>query len=145
MRGKKFYDDKRAPSGFYGMRGKKFYEDDESNDNDLQAELYRELLLERMKIANLLSDYELDTDYHKVAEKRRPSGFIGSRGKKSVNNEDYYDFEKRAPMGFQGVRGKKDEYSNFIGSDEKRAPLAGFFGTRGKKEPFVSVYEWNAK
>lgn len=131
MRGKKFYDDKRAPSGFYGMRGKKD-NDDAEIDEDLQAELYRELQQERLKIANLLSDYMSEK------EKRKPSGFVGLRGKKSVNNDDYFEYEKRAPMGFQGVRGKKSEFSNFIGADDKRVPLAGFFGMRGKKQPFVS-------
>lgn len=129
MRGKKYYGDKRAPSGFYGMRGKKSEYDDQ---DDLQAELYRELLQERLMIANLLGEFVDDK------EKRKPSGFVGLRGKKSVNNEDYFEFEKRAPMGFQGVRGKKSEYPNFVGSDEKRAPVAGFFGMRGKKQPFVS-------
>lgn len=131
MRGKKWFGDKRAPSGFYGVRGKKNEYDDET-DEDLQAELYRELQQERLKIANLLGDYLEEK------EKRKPSGFVGLRGKKSVNNEDYFEFEKRAPMGFQGVRGKKSEYTNFFDSAEKRAPVAGFFGMRGKKQPFVS-------
>lgn len=132
MRGKKYFDEKRVPSGFYGMRGKK--DEYDQSDSDLQAELYRDLQEERSKIASLLEDY-LDEK-----EKRKPSGFVGLRGKKSVNNDDYYDFEKRAPMGFQGVRGKKAEYSNFIGTDDKRMPVAGFFGMRGKKQPsFVSL------
>lgn len=106
--------------------------EDETNDNDLQAELYRDLMLERNNIADLLEED------HK-SEKRLPSGFIGSRGKKSVNNDDYYEFEKRAPMGFQGVRGKKSEFPNYIQTEDKRAPLAGFFGMRGKKQPIVSL------
>lgn len=108
------------------MRGKK--SNYGQSDDDLQAELYRD----RARIASFLEDY-IDEK-----EKRKPSGFVGLRGKKSVNNDDYYDFEKRAPMGFQGVRGKKSEYSNFIGTDDKRMPVAGFFGMRGKKQPLVS-------
>lgn len=131
MRGKKEYDGKRAPSGFYGMRGKKSDYDDQTV-NDLQAELYQELQQERLRIASLLDNYMVDKD------KRKPSGFVGLRGKKSVNNDDFYEYEKRAPMGFQGVRGKKSEFPNFIGDDEKRVPVAGFFGMRGKKQPFVS-------
>ena len=130
MRGKKYYGEKRAPSGFYGMRGKK--NEYERTEDDLQAELFHDLEEERSKIADLLEDY-MDEK-----EKRKPSGFVGLRGKKSVNNDDYFDFEKRAPMGFQGVRGKKSEFSNFIGTDDKRMPVAGFFGMRGKKQPFVS-------
>lgn len=128
MRGKKYFDYKRAPSGFMGVRGKKDDYEDQSEEN-LQAELYRELQLEREKIASLVEDY-MDEK-----EKRKPSGFVGLRGKKSVNNDDYFDFEKRAPMGFQGVRGKKSEFPNFIGIDDKRVPVAGFFGMRGKKQP----------
>lgn len=122
---------KRAPSGFLGMRGKKDDFDYPSND-DLQAELYRDLQLERERIASLIEDY-MDEK-----EKRQPSGFIGMRGKKSVSNDDYFDAEKRVPMGFQGVRGKKSEFPNFIRTDEKRVPVSGFFGMRGKKQPFVS-------
>lgn len=136
MRGKKYYDGKRAPSGFYGMRGKK--SNYEQSEDDLQAMLYRELQEERSRIADLMEDY-MDEK-----EKRKPSGFVGLRGKKSVNNDDYFDFEKRAPMGFQGVRGKKSEYSDFIGSDDKRMPVAGFFGMRGKKQPIVSSLKNNS-
>lgn len=124
MRGKKYFDLKRAPASFYGVRGKK-----DAND-DLQAELYRDLQNERDKIANFVEDYMDEKD------KRKPSGFVGLRGKKSVSNDDYLDYEKRAPMGFQGVRGKKSEHTNFIESSEKRAPVSGFFGMRGKKQPF---------
>lgn len=131
MRGKKYYGEKRAPSGFYGMRGKKSDYDDQLND-DLQAELYRDLQREREYIASLMEDYYMDEK-----DKRKPSGFVGLRGKKSVNNDDYYEFEKRAPMGFQGVRGKKSEFPDFIGSDDKRVPVAGFFGMRGKKQPYI--------
>lgn len=135
MRGKKFSDYKRAPSGFLGVRGKKDDFEDQS-DEDLQAELYRELLVERERIANLMEDME---DYIvEDKDKRKPSGFVGLRGKKSVDNDDYYEYEKRAPMGFQGVRGKKSEFPNYIGFDEKRVPVTGFFGMRGKKQPFVS-------
>lgn len=134
MRGKKFYEPKRAPSGFLGMRGKKDDDDEyQGNDDDLQAQLYHELQLERERIADLLDDYNDEK------EKRKPSGFVGMRGKKSVNNDDYFDAEKRVPMGFQGVRGKKSEYPNFIHTDEKRVPVTGFFGMRGKKQPFVSI------
>lgn len=134
MRGKKYYDNKRGPSGFLGVRGKKSDYDDQAA-NDLQAELYRDLQREREKIASLVRGYVGDYD-EKV--KRKPSGFVGLRGKKSVNNDDYFETEKRAPMGFQGVRGKKSEYPNFIGSEDKRVPVTGFFGMRGKKQPFVS-------
>lgn len=123
MRGKKYDDSKRAPSGFLGVRGKK-----NDYDDEFQAELYRDLQNEREKIASLIKGY---------VEKRKPSGFVGLRGKKSVNDEDYFEAEKRAPMGFQGVRGKKSEYPNFIGSDSKRVPVTGFFGMRGKKQPLV--------
>jgi hypothetical protein len=123
MRGKKYYDNKRGPSGFLGVRGKK------NNHDDLQSELYQDLQNEREKIASLVRGYIEEK------EKRKPSGFVGLRGKKSVDNDDYYEAEKRAPMGFQGVRGKKSEYPNFIGSDEKRVPVSGFFGMRGKKQP----------
>lgn len=132
MRGKKYYDNKRGPSGFLGVRGKKNYFEDQSND-DLQSELYQDLQREREKIASLVRGY-IDEK-----EKRRPSGFVGLRGKKSVNNDDYYEADKRAPVGFQGVRGKKSEYPNFIGSDDKRVPVTGFFGMRGKKQPLVSL------
>lgn len=134
MRGKKYYDNKRAPSGFMGVRGKKHNIEYQENDDDLQAELFRDLQQEREKIAGLVKSYI------EGKEKRKPSGFVGLRGKKSVSNEDYYEFEKRAPMGFQGVRGKKSEYPDFIGSD-KRVPVAGFFGMRGKKQPIVSIVE----
>lgn len=134
MRGKKYLDGKRASASFYGVRGKKNNYDQDLSDDDLQAELYRDLQNERENIANLMEDYVDEKD------KRRPSGFVGLRGKKSVSNDDYLDYEKRAPMGFQGVRGKKAEFPNFIGSDEKRVPVAGFFGMRGKKQPFVVSY-----
>lgn len=116
------------------MRGKKDDDDEyQGNDDDLQAQLYHELQLERERIADLLDDYNDEK------EKRKPSGFVGMRGKKSVNNDDYFDALKRVPMGFQGVRGKKSEYPNFIHTDEKRVPVTGFFGMRGKKQPFVSI------
>lgn len=133
MRGKKDYDYKRGPSGFQGVRGKKSYYDDLSSD-DFQAQLYQDLQREREKIASLVRGYVDDVD-EKV--KRKPSGFVGLRGKKSVNNDDYFESEKRAPVGFQGVRGKKSEFPNFIGSEDKRVPVTGFFGMRGKKQPFV--------
>lgn len=133
MRGKKYYNFKRAPSGFLGVRGKKDNFDEQS-ENDLQNELYNDLQLERERLAGLLDNY-LDEK-----EKRKPSGFVGLRGKKSVNSDDYYlmELEKRAPTGFTGVRGKKDEFPDFVGVDEKRVPISGFFGTRGKKQPSVS-------
>ncbi|CRK98588.1 CLUMA_CG012036, isoform A [Clunio marinus] len=122
MRGKKYYDMKRAPSGFMGVRGKK-------NDynykapNDFQDELYKELQLEREMLTNLIEDYEDEINDQ------------GLRNKKSVSNDDYFEYEKRAPMGFQGVRGKKSEFTDFISPNEKRVPFSGFFGTRGKKHP----------
>ena len=128
MRGKKNYELKRGPSGFTGVRGKKSY-DDYQNGNDMQEQLFRDLQNEREKIASIVEDYMEEK------EKRKPSGFVGLRGKKSVNNDDF--FEKRAPMGFQGVRGKKSEFPNFIRSEEKRVPVTGFFGMRGKKQPVV--------
>lgn len=79
----------------------------------------------------------MDNYYNDDRDKRKPFGFVGSRGKKSVNNDDYFDEEKRSPMGFHGVRGKKSEYPDFIGVDEKRVPVASFFGMRGKKQPVV--------
>lgn len=131
MRGKKYFDGKRAAASFYGVRGKKDNVDDQDLSDDLQAELYRDLQNEREKIASFVEDY-MDEK-----EKRKPSGFVGLRGKKSVSDDDYLDYEKRAPMGFQGVRGKKSEYPNFIESAEKRIPVSGFFGMRGKKQPFA--------
>jgi hypothetical protein len=131
MRGKKYYGDKRVPSGFFGMRGKKSSYEEPSED-DLQAELYQDLLMERARIADLMDEFMDDEK-----QKRKPSGFVGLRGKKSVSNDDYFEYEKRAPMGFQGVRGKKSEFPNFSSAEEKRVPVAGFFGMRGKKQPFV--------
>jgi hypothetical protein len=131
MRGKKYYELKRGPSGFTGVRGKKNYEGDYQNSIDFQAQLYRDLQNERERIANILENYMEEK------EKRKPDGFVGLRGKKSVNNEDYFKSEKRAPMGFQGVRGKKSEFPNFIRSEDKRVPVTGFFGMRGKKQPIV--------
>lgn len=140
MRGKKFYDEKRAPSSFYGMRGKKDDVEDGNNDNDLQsADFYTQLLNDRAKLEEFLDDYFESRNFEGEKVKRQPSGFVGMRGKKSVNNDDYFEFEKRAPMGFQGVRGKKSEFPDYIGSEDKRAPLGGFFGMRGKKQPFVSL------
>ncbi|KAL7035754.1 hypothetical protein ACKWTF_008544 [Chironomus riparius] len=154
VRGKKDYDDdwfmneneiysqqmpKRAPYGFVGMRGRKRYDYNYRpsfvDNDDFQAELYQELQKEREMLAALMEDYNDERD------KRKPVGFIGSRGKKSIDNDDYFDMdEKRSPMGFTGVRGKKSEYSNFIGMSEKRVPVASFFGMRGKKQPVVVNY-----
>ena len=124
MRGKK------APSGFVGMRGKKFNYNYEPNfSDDFQAELFHQLQKEREMLTNLMDEYS--NNY----EKRRPEGFVGLRGKKLLNNDEYlFDEEKqkRKPMGFAGVRGKKSE---FINKEEKRVPIASFFGMRGKKEP----------
>lgn len=83
---------------------------------------------------------------------RGPSGFLGVRGKKNYNYiesdsennidepsdymDEYYESQvKRKPQGFVGLRGKKSETPEFI---KKRVPVTGFFGMRGKKEPFVS-------
>jgi hypothetical protein len=131
MRGKKYYELKRGPSGFTGVRGKKSYEGEYQNSIDFQAQLYHDLQNERERIANILENYMEEKD------KRKPDGFVGLRGKKSVNNDDYFESEKRAPMGFQGVRGKKSEFPNFIRSEDKRVPVTGFFGMRGKKQPIV--------
>jgi len=130
---------KRAPYGFVGMRGRKRYDYNYRpsfiDNDDFQAELYHQLQREREMLAALMEDYNDERD------KRKPVGFIGSRGKKSIDNDDYYDMdEKRSPMGFTGVRGKKSEYSNFIGMGEKRVPVASFFGMRGKKQPVVVNY-----
>lgn len=117
MRGKK------APSGFFGMRGKKFnYNYEPSFSDDFQAQLFHELQKEREMLSSLMEDnnYEM--------EKRRPEGFVGLRGKKSINSDYFFDDEKRMKMGFAGVRGKKADF-------EKRVPIASFFGMRGKKEP----------
>ncbi|CAO1394505.1 unnamed protein product [Diamesa hyperborea] len=138
MRGKKYYGFKRAPSGFMGMRGKKSYEEVDGNsiyDEDLESELYQELLNERL----LMSHYTDDNQLNEL-EKRAPSGFMGMRGKKSVSNTDYFESDKRAPMGFQGVRGKKSQFENFLVTENKRGPVTGFFGTRGKKQPNTSSY-----
>lgn len=122
MRGKKRYDYNYRPS---------FIDND-----DFQAELYHDLQKEREMLASLMEDYNDERD------KRKPVGFVGSRGKKSFDNDDYFemDDEKRSPMGFTGVRGKKSEFPNFIGMNEKRVPVASFFGMRGKKEPLVVNY-----
>lgn len=67
--------------------------------------------------------------------KRKPQFFIGVKGKKNMYDEnDVFEPElyfKRAQMGFMGMRGKKD-----IFSDEKRAPM-GFVGMRGKKDLYL--------
>ena len=121
MRGRKRYDYNYRPS---------FVDND-----DFQAELYHELQKEREMLSALMEDYNDERD------KRKPVGFIGSRGKKSIDNDDYFDMdEKRSPMGFTGVRGKKSEYSDFIGMGEKRVPIASFFGMRGKKQPVAVNY-----
>ena len=135
MRGKKYYGFKRAPSGFMGMRGKKNYEEVNGNsiyDEDLESELYQELLNERLLMSHFTDDNQLNE-----LEKRAPSGFMGMRGKKSVSNNDYFESDKRAPMGFQGVRGKKSQFENFLVTENKRGPVTGFFGMRGKKQPNV--------
>jgi hypothetical protein len=93
---------KRAPNGFVGMRGRRYdynYQPSFIDNDDYQAQLYHELQKEREMLTALMEDY-----YNAGGrDKRKPVGFIGSRGKKSVNNEDYYDEEqKRSPMGFQG-------------------------------------------
>lgn len=135
MRGKKYYGFKRAPSGFMGMRGKKNYEEVNGNsiyDEDLESELYQELLNERLLMSHFTDDNQLNE-----LEKRDPSGFMGMRGKKSVSNNDYFESDKRAPMGFQGVRGKKSQFENFLVTENKRGPVTGFFGMRGKKQPNV--------
>lgn len=132
MRGKKYYGFKRAPSGFMGMRGKKNYKEDDGNsiyDEDLESELYQKLMDERILLSNLMEDTQLNE-----LEKRAPSGFMGMRGKKSVNNDDYFESNKRAPMGFQGVRGKKSQFENFLVPEDKRGSVTGFFGMRGKKQ-----------
>lgn len=139
MRGKKFYDEKRAPSSFYGVRGKKDDVEEGNNDN---YDLYTQLLNDRAKLEEFLDDYFESRNFEGEKVKRQPSGFVGMRGKKSVNNDDYFEYEKRAPMGFQGVRGKKSEFPDYIGSEDKRAPLGGFFGMRGKKQPFVSLFNF---
>jgi len=126
---------KRVPTGFLGTRGKKANYN-YINDDDLQVQLFEELQKEREMIANFIEDYE--EQFHEQ-EKRKPTGFTGVRGKKSVNNDDYYEYEKRAPMGFTGVRGKKSEFPDFVSPQDKRVPVAGFFGMRGKKQPFVNV------
>jgi hypothetical protein len=121
MRGKK------APSGFVGMRGKKFnYDYEPSFSDDYQAQLFHELQKEREMLVNLMDEYN-NNNYANDMEKRRPEGFVGLRGKKSVSNSDYFIDEKRIPMGFAGVRGK-------------RVPIASFFGMRGKKEPVSQNY-----
>jgi hypothetical protein len=121
MRGKK------APSGFVGMRGKKFnYEYEPSFSDDFQAQLFHELQKEREMLVNLIDEYNNNNNYANDMEKRRPEGFVGLRGKKSVSNSDYFIDEKRIPMGFAGVRGK-------------RVPIASFFGMRGKKEPVSKI------
>jgi hypothetical protein len=130
MRGKK------APSGFVGMRGKKYnYNYEPSFSDDYQAELFHQLQKEREMLANLMEDYSNNYDM----EKRRPEGFVGLRGKKSINSDYFFEDEKRVPMGFAGVRGKKADF-------EKRVPIASFFGMRGKKEPVsyarVDVFWW---
>lgn len=128
---------KRAPYGFVGMRGRKRYDYNYRpsfiDNDDFQAELYHELQKEREMLSSLMDDYNAARD------KRKPVGFIGSRGKKFISsNDDYIDMdEKRSPMGFTGVRGKKSEFPNFIGMDEKRVPVASFFGMRGKKQPVM--------
>lgn len=136
MRGKKYFGFKRAPSGFMGMRGKKNYEEVDGNsiyDEDLESELYQELMDERLLMSNLMEDNQMNE-----MEKRAPSGFMGMRGKKSISNNDYFESEsKRAPMGFQGVRGKKSQFENFLVTEDKRGPITGFFGMRGKKQPNV--------
>ncbi|KAG5679984.1 hypothetical protein PVAND_009519 [Polypedilum vanderplanki] len=155
VRGKKYYYDddddewmtenefKRAPSGFVGMRGRRYdynYQPSFIDNDDYQAQLYHELQKEREMLAALIEDY-----YNADRDKRKPVGFIGSRGKKSVNNDDYFDDEKRSPMGFTGVRGKKSEFPNFIRMDEKRVPVASFFGMRGKKQPVSNFFGVNKK
>lgn len=131
MRGKK------APSGFVGMRGKKYnYEYEPNFSDDFQAELFHQLQKEREMLTNLMDEY--NNNYNNDMEKRRPEGFVGLRGKKSVSNNDYFiDDEKRVPMGFAGVRGKKSEFAEFM---NKRVPVASFFGMRGKKEPVSSFF-----
>lgn len=138
MRGKKYFGFKRAPSGFMGMRGKKNYEEVDVNsiyDEDLESELYQELMDERLLMSNLMEDNQMNE-----MEKRAPSGFMGMRGKKSISNNDYFESEsKRAPMGFHGVRGKKSQFENFLVTEDKRGPVTGFFGMRGKKQPNVCL------
>lgn len=114
------------------MRGRKRNDNNYRPSDEFQAELYRELQKEREMLAALMEEYSDERD------KRLPVGFVGSRGKKSINDDDYFDMdEKRSPMGFTGVRGKKSEFQNFIDMNEKRVPFASFFGMRGKKQPVV--------
>ncbi|KOB67499.1 Tachykinin [Operophtera brumata] len=91
-------------------------------------------------------------------EKRGPQGFLGMRGKKLMEGEQFYKLKpqffvgvkgkknlydtsdvfepelyfKRAQMGFMGMRGKKDLFLD----EEKRAPM-GFVGMRGKKDLYL--------
>jgi hypothetical protein len=81
------------------MRGRRYdYNQPSFIDSDeYQAQLYRELQKERAMLSALMEDY-----YNADRDKRKPSGFTGVRGKKSVNNDDYFDEDKRSPMGFTG-------------------------------------------
>lgn len=82
------------------MRGKKYnYNYEPSFSDDYQAELFHQLQKEREMLANLMEDYNNNYDL----EKRRPEGFVGLRGKKSIGYDYFFDGVKRIPMGFAGA------------------------------------------
>lgn len=101
------------PSGFTGVRGKKSISDSAYSEPTQTVEEVNsgqaEIVNGRDATSNVISGPVLD--------KRAPSGFMGMRGKKPIDewvaaNQPEYSmgYFKRAPSGFLGMRGKKENF-----------------------------------